>query len=111
MSERFASVYEQLVVGAGEQTDQRRNTAGLSHGRSVIGLLSALGQSAHCVDEYLEATGQMSNFESQTQLAKDRRTSSVGSFSKLTSDSIALCSWNRLTFSLLIEHFQMAPGK
>lgn len=37
------------------------------------------------------------------------RTSSFGSLNKLTNDSIALSSWNRFTFSLLIEHFQIAP--
>jgi len=37
------------------------------------------------------------------------RTSSVGSLSKLTSDSIVFNSWNIFTFSLLFEHFQIAP--
>lgn len=36
-------------------------------------------------------------------------TSSVGSVNKLTKDSIVFSSWNLFTFSLVIEHFHMAP--
>ena len=38
-----------------------------------------------------------------------KSTSSVGSWSKLTRDSIAFKSWKRFTFCLLMAHFQIAP--
>ena len=53
MSKCLACVDKQLIVGAGEQVDERRDAGRFANDHAIVGLLGAFGERAHHVDEHL----------------------------------------------------------